>query len=85
MKRLPATGGRGVRLKEKSNISELGNASLLLMSQSCCEALPKGKRSKLSPEGRDHTDLSAAGVRPGTNPFVFGMRNMVNLLAFLLC
>ena len=27
VKRLPATGGRGVRLKKKSNISELDNAS----------------------------------------------------------
>ena len=80
VKRLPATGGCGVRLKKKSNTSELGYASSLLMSQSCCQALPKGKRSKLSPEGREHTDTSAAGALPGTSFFVFGMRNMVNLL-----
>ena len=80
VKRLPATGGCGVRLKGKSNTSELGHTSLLLMSRSCCKALPKGKRSKLSPEGREHTDICAAGVLPGTNPFVFGIRNMENPL-----
>ena len=76
VKRLPATGGRRVRLKGKSNTGELGHASLLLMSQSCCQALPKGTRFGLSPEGREHTDHHAAGVTPGTNPFVFGIRNM---------
>ena len=81
VKRLPATGGRRVRLKGKSNTGELGYASLLLMSQRCCQALPKGKRFKLSPEGREHTDNYAAGVLPGTSLFVFGIRNMVNPLS----
>ena len=74
-------GGRRVRLESKSNVGELGYASLLLMSQSCCQALPKGKRFKLSPEGREHTDNYAAGVLPGTSLFVFGIRNMVNPLS----
>ena len=68
VKRLPATGGRRIRLKGKFNTSELDHTSLLLMSQSCCQALPKGKRSKLSPESMEHTDRGGASREAGSLP-----------------
>ena len=73
--------GRGVRLGSKSNKSKLVNASRFGMSQSCCQALPKGKRSSCLPRVWGHTDTRTAGVVPGTNLSVSGIRNMVNLLA----
>jgi hypothetical protein len=49
-----------------------------LRSQSCCQALPKGKRRSCLLEEKEHTDCYSAGAAPGTNPFVFGIRNMEN-------
>lgn len=77
-------GGRGVRLEGRSNVSELVNASSSKASLSCCQARPKGKRPSCLLLDWGHTDNPVAGVEPGANPFVFGTRNMLNLLAFFL-
>ena len=77
-------GGWGVRLEGMSNVSELVHASSSKTSLSCCQARPKGKRSGCLLSDWGHTDKMIAGVKPGTNPFVFGTRNMVNLLVFFL-
>ena len=53
------------------------------LSQRCCQALPKGERPSYPPKPWGYTDSCAVGVDPGTNPFMFGMQNMVNPLASL--
>lgn len=77
-------GGRRARLEGKSNTSELENAPLVTRSQRCCQASPKGKRPSCSLISWEYTDSRAAGVEPGTKPFVFGIRNIVNPMASFL-
>lgn len=76
-------GGRRARLEGMSNKSELETHRESQVSQRCCQASPKGMRPSCPLISWGHTDMCAVGVDPGTNPFVFGIRNMVNPLSSL--
>ena len=72
-------GGRGVRLSDMPNVSELPQASLSLTSQKMLIRLePKGKQPVASLLSRGTRTFTAAGVKAGAKSFVLLERNVIN-------
>ena len=74
-------GGRGVRLEGMSNVSELGDASSLANEPKLLSGSAKRHAAKSFPAVLGMHGCRAAGVCPGTNPFLFETQNMVNPMA----